>query len=190
LYQTLFSDSSLYSFLPILDEDLANECRKAGCFCGGPMHSSRYPRKPRGLPPEIGSQWDHRFSFCCARTGCRKRATPASFRFLGRRVFAGAIVVLISAMRHGATAKRMAQLREIVCVSRRTVERWRQWWLRDFARSPFWKGVRGMLRQPVEQGMLPLSLLEAFSSEDAKGSLVDLLRLILPLTTSSAFQET
>lgn len=93
-------------------------------------------------------------------------------------------------MRHGATAKRMAQLREIVCVSRRTVERWRQWWQRDFVRSPFWKAVRGLLREPVDEGKLPLSLLQAFSHKNAKGRLVDLLRLILPLTTSSVFRET
>jgi hypothetical protein len=35
-----------------------------------------------------------RTSFCCHRDGCRERATPPSVVFLGRRVYAGAAVVL------------------------------------------------------------------------------------------------
>ncbi len=190
MYQTLLSDSSLYLLLARLDEDLARECRDAGCRCNGPLHSARYPRKPRGLPDECDTSWDSRFSFCCAREDCRKRTTPPSFRFLSRKVFAGAIVVLISALRHGAAPKRMATLRNFVGVSRRTVERWRQWWQQDFVRSPFWKAACGLLKKPAEARLLPLSLLEAFSGHDPKGRLEDLLRFILPLTTSSAFQAT
>jgi hypothetical protein len=194
LYQTLLSDSSLYSLLARLDEDLAGKSRAKGCRCGGLLHSARYPRKPRGLPsaPESSASWDSRFSFCCARKDCRKRTTPPSFRFLGRKVFVGAVVVLMSALRHGATPKRMAMLREIVSVSRRTVERWRIWWQKDFVRSSFWRGACGLLRKPVQERMLPLSLLEAFSInaiEDPKGRLVTLLRFVLPLTTSSVLQE-
>src|SRR6266478_7977922 len=53
----------------------------------------------------------------------RKRRTPPSFRFLGRKVFLGAVAVLVSAMRQGATAER--QLCELVGVGRRTIARWR-----------------------------------------------------------------
>ena len=56
----------------------------------------------RGLGPEHRE----RFSFCCAADGCRKRETPASLRFLGRKVFLGAMVVLISAMQSGLTTAR------------------------------------------------------------------------------------
>jgi hypothetical protein len=83
----------------------------------------------------------------------------------------------------------MAMLREIVSVSRRTVERWRIWWQEDFVRSSFWRGACGLLRKPVEERRLPLSLLDVFSIEDSKGKLIALLRFILPVTTSSAFQE-
>jgi len=44
-------------------------------------------------------------SFCCALDGCRSRATPPSLRFLGRKVYLAAIVVLIAILRHGATAR-------------------------------------------------------------------------------------
>jgi hypothetical protein len=182
LYQNLLSDSSLYKFLLKLDEELAAQCREAGCSCGGPLHSAIYPRKPRGNPFAAEEDCNRRYSFCCAIEGCRRRSTPASFRFLGRRVYLGAVVVLISAMRHGATPKRVAQLRAAVGVSRRTVERWRQWWLKDFVRSAFWKAARGRLRRQVDESSLPLSLLNSFLGGDDKTILIGFLRFILPLT--------
>ena len=189
MYQTPLNDSSLYRFLLKLDEDLAAQCRKAGCSCGGRLHSAIYPRKPRGNPPDVEEDCNWRYSFCCARDGCRRRCTPASFRFLGRKVFMAAVVVLISAMGHGATPKRMAQLCEFVGVSRRTVERWRKWWLEDFVRSSFWKSACGRLASPVDKRTLPLSLLEAFRKRTVQEKMVALLRFILTLTTS-ARQET
>ncbi len=189
MYQTLLNDSSLYKFLLQLDEDLAAQCRKAGCSCGGCLHSAIYPRKPRGNPSDIEDDCNWRFSFCCSLDGCRRRHTPPSFRFLGRKVFMGAVVVLMSAMRHGATTKRIAQLRNLVGVSRRTVERWREWWLNGFVRSPFWKAARGLLRAPIDEKQLPLSLLRSFSGQSDKEKLIELLRFLLPLTTSEIVQS-
>ena len=183
MYQTLLADSSLYTFLFQLDEDLAADIRKNGCPCSGSLHSANYPRKPRGLPPGLENKYESRFSFCCDREGCRRRSTPASFRFLGRKVFVAAVVVLVSALRHGATTKRVAMLRELVGTSRRTVERWREWWQNGFVRSPFWKAVRGRLKNPVDIKTLPLSLLNAFSGQEEKTKMISLLRLLLPLTT-------
>ncbi len=183
MYQTLLADSSLYTFLFQLDEDLAADCRKGGCPCSGSLHSAKYPRKPRGLPPGLEDKYDRRFSFCCARDGCRRRSTPASFRFLGRKVFVAAVVVLVSALRHGATPKRAAMLRELVGASRRTVERWREWWQNGFVRSPFWMAVCGRLKKPVDRKTQPLSLLKAFSGQEERGRLISLLRLLLLLST-------
>ena len=42
-----------------------------------------------------------RLSFCCDRDGCRKRVTPPSVRFLGRKVFLAVAVILISAITKG-----------------------------------------------------------------------------------------
>jgi hypothetical protein len=91
-------------------------------------------------------------------------------------------------MRHGATPKRMSQLRELVGVSRRTVERWRAWWLNGFVQSPFWKAVRGLLRAPINETQLPLSLFRSFSGESEKDKLIKLLRFLLPLTASRIVQ--
>ena len=72
---------------------------------------------------KLGREHDRRYSFCCAVDGCRSRATPPSLRFLGRKVYLAAIVVLVAIMRQGVTASRMERLSEAVGVDRRTVER-------------------------------------------------------------------
>lgn len=123
--QNHLADQQLPSLLEEIDKDLAALVRVQGCVhCGaGRLHSARIPRKPRGLPQ--GTVWDSRFSFCCDREGCRKRATPPSVRFLGRRVYAGFIFVLLAAMAHGLSADRVRRLREITGVDHRTLQRWR-----------------------------------------------------------------
>ena len=187
LYQTLFSDATLYAALARLDEEIAAETKLHGCrFCDGDLHSARYPRKPRGLPPEVEWEFESRASFCCNRKGCRRRATPPSVRFLGRKVFIGAAVVLVTVLRHGLTPARVSRLRELTGVSARTVARWRAWWLSVVPRTEWWVTARGLLRRPVAEHFLPLSLLEAFVSSDAKSGLVALLRFISPLTVGCA----
>ena len=90
------------------DGDLAVMARAGRCgLCGGTLHSACYPRKPRGRPCRLGPEHDRRFSFCCAIDGCRSRATPPSLRFLGRKVYLAAIVVLGCARRvHAADRSR------------------------------------------------------------------------------------
>ncbi len=79
LYQALLSDARFHVLLLAFDRDLANACRREGCaLCRGVLHSARYRRKPRGRLCELGEEHDWRFSYCCARDGCRKRATPPS----------------------------------------------------------------------------------------------------------------
>lgn len=190
MYQTILNDSSFYRMLLRLDEDLGGQAQMTGCACGGKLHSARYPRKPRGVPEELQEDYSRRRSFCCAKEGCRKRTTPPSFRFLSRRVYVAAVVVLVTALQHGATAARVGQLRAIVGVSRHTVERWRQWWLEEFPRSSFWRWARGQLASPVDEQRLPLSLLESFRNLAAEERMVDLLRFILPLTTTAVMQGT
>jgi len=190
LYQTILNDASFYKQLTKFDEDLAEEARQKGCGCGGKLHSARYPRKPRGLPKEVESDYAMRWSFCCAEEGCRKRTTPASLRFLSRRVYVAAVVVLVSALRHGVTAARVARLGDRIGeVSRRTIERWRQWWLKEFPRTAFWRAMSGRFAVPVERSRLPLSLLESFEPTGPEERTTRLLRFILPLTTTSSMHE-
>ena len=109
------------------------ERRAAGCpDCGGALHAANYRRKPRGRPTALGEEHDRRFSFCCSVDGCRDRSTPPSLRFLGRKVYLAVIVTLIAAMRDGVTERRLGKLATTVGVDRRTVARWRGWWLASF----------------------------------------------------------
>lgn len=179
------SDGRLYELLQRCDEDLAAEQRAGGCpRCGGVLHSACYPRKPRGFAG-LGAQYGWRLSFCCAREDCRKRATPPSLRFLGRKVYLGAVVVLVSALRCGPTPVRLRYLEQRVGVNRRTVARWRKWWCEQFIATSFWRAAGGRLMPPVSPTQLPASLLERFAGA-ARERLVSLLRFIAPLTTASA----
>lgn len=123
---------------------------------------ARYPRKPRGGLEDLGPAYTTRLSFCCAEDGCRRRVTPPSVRYLGRRVYLDAVVVLITAMRAGLTARRGAQLRAWLGVSVRTVARWRAWWRERFPASPFWREQRGRFVPALAPGELPGTLLDRF----------------------------
>ena len=99
------SDSRFYRFLFEIDQDVAVQVQAGGCSCGGVLHSARYPRKPRGSCISLGESYETRLSFCCAVEGCRRRSTPPSVRFLGRKVYLGALVILIGAHANTETAR-------------------------------------------------------------------------------------
>ena len=185
MYATLLADARFHDLLLACDRDLADLCRAEGCACGGRLHSARFPRQPRGLSKSLrsrlGPEYDQRFSFCCAVDGCRTRETPASLRFLGRKIYLAAIVVLISIMRNGITTSRMQGIREVVSVDRRTVERWRVWWRDAFTASPFWRIARAAFMPPVDQDRLPAALIERFTGGDQE-QLLGLLRFLGPIT--------
>ncbi len=182
---TLLQDSRLYPFLLTIDREFAEQARADGCHCSGRVHRADYERKPRGGPSGLGPEYDKRFSFCCAVEGCRSRKTPPSVRFLGRRVYLGAVVLLVSAMQGGITDKRSADLRTRLGVSRRTLWRWRSWWREAFPGSDFWKRARGRFMPPLNDGSLPASLLASFTDEDDRSRLIQALSFLAPLTTQS-----
>jgi hypothetical protein len=188
LCQGYLADQQLYSLLQKVDAELAEKFRQGGCLkCRvGVLHRSDYKRKPRG-----GLKKDeeiYRDSFCCNKDTCRKRHTPPSVRFLGRKVYWGFIVALLSAMRHGIKPQRLKVLREAVGVDYRTVERWRHWWLETFVQSPFWKAARSRFSPPLSQQTLPLSLCEVFDIQ-RRDRLLELLKFLGPITTTSLSQE-
>jgi hypothetical protein len=191
MYHELLREASFWSFLYRIDKDLAETARGAGCPCGGRLHCAHYLRRPRGGPRNLPTECRYRLSFCCNRDGCRKRATPPSVRFLGRKVFLGAIVILVSAMRQGASPRRVRELSEMFGADRRTIARWQVFWQEHFPKSPFWKVHRGQLIAMVEILFLPGSLLEGFvrSGDDRKGW-ERLLRFLSPITTGRGLMST
>lgn len=170
------------------DEDLAAEAKRGRCRgCGGRLDVGRYRRKPRVSPTvQLPDEYDWRFSYSCATRTCRKRHTPASTRFLGRRVYLGAVVVLATAMQQGTTRWRASQLRELLGVSVQTLARWRAWWDDAFAASSFWKAARAAFSPPVVDAEAPHSLLERFTGDQVE-QLGALLRFLAPLSTTEAY---
>jgi hypothetical protein len=139
---TALLDAKFHAFLLRIDEDLAAETRARGCRrCGCRLHRDRYPRKPRGGPRYLREAYRHRLSFTCSLYD--KRHKPASVRFLGRRVYLAVTVVLASAVRTGLTDRRVSRLTESIRVPKRTLERWRSWWLLEFVDTRFWVTTRG-----------------------------------------------
>jgi hypothetical protein len=172
----LIDAATFYHVLERIDAELAETTRRARCrTCEGVLHKAHYPRKPRGGPTDLPASYRQRASYCCAVDGCRTRATPPSVRFLARRVYLGAVVVLASALQHGVSAFR---------ASRQTLARWRSWWLEAFPASRFWQSLRGRLMPAVDETTLPLSLLERFERGNGDDTAVAaLLALLHPIST-------
>jgi hypothetical protein len=188
MYRKLGPVGNLYEWLWTLDQQMAAEVRARGCPCGGTLHSAHYPRKPRGGPGDLGPAYEQRLSFCCGAEGCRRRATPPSARFLGRRVFLGVVVVLATAVQAGLAPRHVRRLREAfdcdLNIDPRTLARWVEWWQERLPRSTFWQGAKAYLLPPVCPGSLPASLLERFELEpDPAAGMVALLRFLTPLST-------
>ncbi len=180
------SDSRFYRFLFHIDQDLANEAQLQGCtHCGDKLHVARYPRKPRGMRCALDESYESRLSFCCARDGCRRRCTPPSVRFLGRRVYLGTIVILVMAMEHGLSAKRRRQLVEQLDLCPQTLARWRVWWRKLFPAGRCWQANQGLFIPPVNVSRLPADLLGRLNGQDLAHRVCLLLRLLAPITTTS-----
>lgn len=174
----ILQDPAFFRFLQRIDEEFATEARLGRCGrCGAGLHRADYPRKPRGCPAAVVEDYSKRFSFTCAR--CEKRVTPASVRFLGRRVYVAVVLMLVSP--RGGT--RGQALRDVFAIPARTLDRWRTWWARDFLRTPFWQSRCERFAIPVEATRLPESLLERFEARAPADRMIQLLHFVSPLST-------
>lgn len=182
-YSALLANASFHELLLAYDRDLAETTHARRCGCGGALHSAKYPRKPRpwAWVRSLGPEHHRRFSFCCALDGCRGRATPPSLRFLGRKVYLSATVVLISIMCLGMSEARVRRLTGVIDIDRRTIARWREWWREAFTATPFWRSVRAAFMPPLNEDGLPAALLERFAGSAAE-RLIALLRFLSPIS--------
>ena len=179
------TDTNFYQLLFRIDQSIAEEVRERGCECGGVLHAAPYPRKPRGVRSALDDSYQSRLSFCCSQDGCRRRSTPASVRFLGRKVYLGVIVVLLTALHHGLTETRRRRLIEELDVPLQTLWRWRCWWREQFAATRCWVALAGQFMPPIATDRLPGSLLERLTGRALSERLVQLLVLISPVTTAT-----
>jgi hypothetical protein len=168
-----------------IDQAFAFDVRRRGCPCGGRLNVANYPRKARGPAAiENAESWDTRLSLCCAEEGCRRRATPPSARFLGRKVYAGVVVTLACLTGGGRLKDHAKSLRTALGVSGHTVRRWMSWWRRTFVGGELWMRRRGLFMPCPSESELPESLLAAFKGTACE-ALISLLKFISPVTTGS-----
>ena len=181
MWHALLNDTRFFDLLYRFDQDLAEQAQAKGCPCGGRLDRANYPRKPRGGPADLSPGREIRQSFCCHRDGCRSRTTPPSLRFLGRRVYFGVAIIVLTAMTHGASPRRVAALRAELGVDRRTLARWQRWWRDDFPASRFWREHRARLSPALSSEGLPTTLLDRFAPQREPNEIVSLLRFLAPI---------
>jgi hypothetical protein len=75
------------------------------------------------------------------------------------------------------------QLTDEIKVPKRTLDRWRAWWLYAFVETPFWNTARAQFMPPLEAAALPACLLERFTGPDPPSQLGSALRFLSPLST-------
>ena len=185
MYHSLLQEAKLYEFLQHIDAELAARTRACGCqVCAGRLDRADYPRKPRGALARLGVEYERRLSFCCAARDCRTRATPPSVRYLGRKVYLGVVVLLVSVMRHGPSPWSASRLRELFGVSAKTLARWRAFWQELFPASRFWLAAQGRFARPVAPAELPASLMARFAG-DAMARVCAVLHFLAPITSGS-----
>lgn len=178
----LVHESKFQDILLAIDWELTARSRAQGCpYCGGVLHSACYPRLLRGAPGSGASSVTTRHSFCCET--CRRRLTPPSVRFFGRRRYSMVSTLLLLAVKPGGDGDgkvRQDQIRSLLGVSRRTLNRWRRWWREIFVQTPFWSIARARFMPPVPHEALPGTLLDRFCGNDLH-RLLNMLMFISPL---------
>jgi hypothetical protein len=186
-------DASFHACLLAIDERVAALTTSLGCrCCGGPVCVANYERKVRGLDEacEAAGRYAIRLSLCCIAEGCRKRVTPPSVRFAGRRVYAAVVFVLGSA----AYARMHSVLAACASagsasMSWLTLTRWARYFRADFVAHPWFVALVSAFMMDIDTAVLPDSWLDAFEG-DLRTRLVHLLRAYAPWTTGSLDPET
>ncbi len=184
MYQNFLYNSTFYALLGAIDQEFTNKAKQEGCpHCGGKLNTANYSRSPLGVPAQFRSMFDKRYSLCCDT--CRRRVTPPSVRFFGRRWFPAPLLLLISILTKGASGRRCKQIKRHfgIVVSQSTWRRWRRWWSEAFPSTLFWQQSRGLLILTLQAAYshYPRVLLDMFQGKFIEKMCL-LLRFLAPLT--------
>lgn len=153
-------------------------CAEKGCvYCGGKLHQANYPRSPMGILLEFRDKYSQRISFCCVN--CRRRTTPPSVRFFGRRWYPAPMHIFISIMICGINKRRIALIEKYfgIIVRESTWRRWRKWWRDEFVITKFWRQTKGQMSPTDEiiQGPFPRVIFNLYT-----GNIEQKILLFLP----------
>ncbi len=178
----LLQKSSFFHLLYRIDQSLLKQQQEKQCpYCGGPLYQSNYIRKPRGGPNNIPEDYLIRFSLCCGSESCRKRTLPKSCRFMGRRVYWAAIILIVMALRQKRNNSASAgKLRRLFNISRNTLKSWFRYFEETFPQSSTWQRIRGMVEPTVKNNALPGALFWLFllNLHNVEEALIQCLRCI------------
>lgn len=181
--QNFLFNASFHLLLNKIDQEIIAKTRLQGClFCGNKLHQANYPRSPLGLPSQLRYHHDERLSLCCDT--CRKRITPPSVRFFGRRWFPAPLLILVSALILGINERRLQQVKQHfgITVSESTWKRWRRWWRESFQKTLFWQQSKGLAPIEIEtNNLFPRALLDLFQG-GLEEKICRLLKFLSPLT--------
>jgi len=179
----LLQDVSLFRVLHHIDQDLALACQLARCpFCNSPLHNAPYPRKPRGGPDNVPQEYFVRLSLCCSKEDCRRRVLPPSCLFLGRNVYWGAVILIVTTLwQQKPKDNSINMLARKFEVSRNTVVRWIRYFHEVFPKSQQWQRLRGFISAQISNHDLPRSLVEYFLRTQASsaGGLTNCLQFLV-----------
>lgn len=179
-----------------IDQKIADEFLRTGCcrHCKSKgLFRSNYRRKPRGihkeLPEKIVNKYSFRFSFLCYK--CRRRTTPPSVMFLGRKVYVAIGILWVTLKNEQGTLPRLEVLRTLLgqCLSDITIARWLDWWQSAVWESPFWKELRGQLQGSIFRAKFLTGVWEHFKNQLSEaGSIFEsILNLFSPITRPESY---
>lgn len=168
MWHGVWPDVNFFLVLVEADNAIVEQVQALGCPCGGRLDRADYMRKPRGLMADADPAHCRRFSLCCSREGCRARTCPTSVRFLNRKVYVAALILLSSiaycqervTMQVSQAATNVA---ETFGVPRRTLQRWSVYFTTILPALVGFRAERARFMPPLDESLLPLTLLERFS---------------------------
>lgn len=180
MLQEVLERVSFFGVLYRIDVEFYQEMRCRGCvICGGPLYNGFYERKARGSPVPIPEQYDKRMSMYCGH--CYKRHLPQSCLYMGRRVYWGAVMLLVVTFRQqrltGFTAQK---IREKHGITSNTLRRWMSYYRDEFIHSTGWKAICGRLKADVVSAEQPCALVAHFvaSAGDETDGVVSCLKFL------------
>jgi hypothetical protein len=182
MYFKCLTSAPLFKILFGIDCDLAEKTKKKGCpNCGGRLHQAHYGRKSRGSSSPLPEEVCKRLGLCCGREGCRKRVLPPSCLFFGRKVYWGAIILFVVALKQRQLSRyNAAQLRERFGVSKETIQRWIDWFCEEFPKTDRWRRLRGLVSPSVQNNAILAGLLKQFArrATDLQAALICCLKFL------------
>lgn len=101
--------------------------------------------------------------------------------FLGRRVYWGGVVVLVTALRQQRdTGYSARKVMDLFGIARSTLKRWLAFFRSTFTQTSTWQKLRGLLIPPVATEDLPLGVLErlGLNRDGPETALLRCLRLL------------